>query len=147
MAIPKSTPLLLTVILLLMLVVLFLLIRPAPPVPPLPPMVIVAERPSAPLPAPATPLSTDKAYGATTLTYRSVSVPGGPEIPGWNRAGESLNTYYPNAPRSIPTDYTIESCPCPFRKPQKTDLPIPDIPICSLLSQTSYKLSEFSGDK
>jgi hypothetical protein len=146
MARSPSTTVLWAIIAVLILLVVLLLSSASPtaPPPPPPPIVLVAPSSVPPRSPPTpTPMSAEKIYGATTLSYRPVAVEGGPEIPGWARAKDSLNTYYPQAPASIPTDYTLESCPCPFRKPQKSDLPIPDIPICSLLQQTSYKLSEF----
>lgn len=81
-------------------------------------------------------MEAEKAYGGTTLTYRTVPT----ESP---EAARSLSPYYPEISRGIPTDFTMESCPCPYSKPQKTDLPMPSMPLCTLLQQSSYKLSQF----
>lgn len=131
-----STNILLGLIVVLLVVVVWLLLRPTAETRTPPPMVITLPARTAAtgvaIPPPA--LAEPGHYGHTTMTYRT-DVPLTP-------AGESLNRYYPQAPKGIPTDYTMDSCPCPFRKPQKTDLPMPSLPLCTLLSQTSYKLSE-----
>jgi hypothetical protein len=73
----------------------------------------------------------------STMTYNASPVGSAPS------SKNALNAYYTPARAGIPTDFTMESCSCPFRKPQSTDLPMPSMPTCVLLEKSSYKLSDF----
>jgi hypothetical protein len=73
----------------------------------------------------------------STMTYHASPVGSAPT------SQNALNRYYTPARSGIPTDFTMESCSCPFSKPQSTDLPMPSLPTCVLLEKSSYKLSDF----
>lgn len=139
------TNILLTLIVLLLVVVIALVLRSSAvtsrrdaevAVPPI--IVSVKGTGASAVPPLDSGVTADKNYGNTTLTYRATAA-------AKPSAAESLNRYYTQAPRGIPTDYTMESCSCPFSKPQKTDLPMASLPTCMLLQQSSYKLSEFKA--
>lgn len=132
------TPILLVLVVLLLLGVIFLLMRPAPRMPVSPPVIVMAPPPNQ-LRRTTTPMDAAKVYGDTTMTYRTV-------VPQTAAATASMAPYFPEVSRSIPTDFTMESCPCPYSKPQKTDVPLATIPLCTLLQQSSYKLSQFQPD-
>lgn len=59
------------------------------------------------------------------------------------QANAELNSYYTEAKPIIPEDETTCASVCPFGKPLSTDLPVANMPRCALLSQQSYKLSQF----
>lgn len=75
----------------------------------------------------------------STMTYHPADASQSPKPNAINE----LNAYYTPARRGIPTDFTMDSCSCPFAKPQSTDLPMPSMPTCLLLEKSSYKLSDF----
>lgn len=138
------TNILLALIVLLLVIVIALVLRSSAVTSsqyntPLPPVIVsLKDTRTTATPPFDSGVTAEKAYGNTTLTYRTTpsSKP---------TAAESLNRYYTQASRGIPTDFTMESCSCPFSKPQKTDLPVPSMPTCMLLEQSSYKLSEFKS--
>lgn len=60
------------------------------------------------------------------------------------KAELELKNFYIEAKPDIPEDETTCASVCPFGKPYSTDLPVANMPMCALLSQKSYKLSQFN---
>jgi hypothetical protein len=56
---------------------------------------------------------------------------------------DPIAPYFTPAREVVPTDETMELQTCPFSKPYSTDLPVVDMPRCTVLSERSYKMSEF----
>ena len=137
------TNVLLTLIVVLLVIVVVLVLRSSAIVPSrqseLPPVIVTLRDTTSARAQPPfdSGVNSEKSYGNTTMTYRATMAAAKPT------AAESLSRYYAQAPKGIPTDYTMESCPCPFSKPQKTDVPMASLPLCTMLEQSSYKLSEF----
>lgn len=138
------TNILLALIVLLLVIVIALVLRSTTVTAssynaPVSPIIVAMKEPrSSAIPPFDSGVTAEKSYGNSTLTYRTTAT-------SKPTAAESLNRYYTQASRGIPTDFTMESCACPFSKPQKTDLPVPSMPTCMLLEQSSYKLSEFKN--
>lgn len=140
------TPFLLVLVVVLLVVVALLLMRPTPYRPTEQPVIVMTPHPTqlrrrAPAALPPTtpsPMDAQKAYGDTTLTYRTLVSPTAAST-------ASMAPFFPEVRRGIPTDFTMEACPCPYSKPQKTDVPVANMPLCTLLEQSSYKLSQFQS--
>lgn len=56
---------------------------------------------------------------------------------------DPIAPYFTPARDVIPKDESMIVQACPFSKPFSTDLPIVDMPRCTVLSEKSYRMSEF----
>jgi hypothetical protein len=56
---------------------------------------------------------------------------------------DPIAPYFTPATEIIPKDETMIVQSCPFSKPLSTDLPVVDMPRCTVLSEKSYRMSEF----
>lgn len=55
---------------------------------------------------------------------------------------DPIAPYFTPARETVPVDNSMTISSCPFSRPYSTDLPMVDMPRCTLMMETSHKLSE-----
>lgn len=58
---------------------------------------------------------------------------------------DPIAPYFTPAKEVVPKDESMMVQTCPFSKPLSTDLPVVDMPRCTVLSERSYRMSEFTS--